>query len=1086
MKFMSFRRTATRFLLLALLLPTSTCVDAPYTPDDVGLPGAFVLSPSLSLVGPAGPARTPAQGDALAEAFDRVDRFRLQVRRAATGELLLDTTIQVTPGQDSYDLSVDVETLTAGEAVLVTLTAMEGDTELFQAENIPVTAVSEGTPTADTPAPTEIDLTYTGPGATASSVVLEPGQVVLGPGGGAELAAAVLDQNDAVIAGVPIAWSTTAEAVVAVADGVLTGIADGAAEVVATTPTGLEARSWVYVIDGSLAYVEGGVVNVRTAAGGDAQARSTGGGASGPAWGAGDDLLYSQGGQVRRAGVTEPLFDGTWPAVSPGGSKIAAERSGQLVFANDDGSNPTAGPAGTTPAWADGSSLVVGGGSVQSVRADGTDRTTLAEGAATLPAVSPSGDVAYVEGGVLKVVGGNEALATGVTGRPSWSGNGVWLAAPTGDGLVAVPANGGAPPVLLPGLEGATDPAWRRSVPGGGDGTPALTGTDPDPPLPGQAVALVGGGFDWIIPTNNRVFWPTADGSEESTTNGVTATRLNTVMPRGVVAGQIRVENRGGEAVLDFVPTLGGLEVHAATTDGTAVGGVGVSVTNAAGEEVGSGQTDADGLFAVTGLTPGDYTATIEVVAGYAHVGSRVRTVTVGTGVVTIEALLTPLVQILNASPENLEVSVGTPLSVTLSVFDINGNPITSFATSSWTGLSPNISAGGTGLTGTLGGIYPSTTVGDATVGVTLGTQSFQLHATVTSHIAGTIHILDGEETKNFPAHPVVLERDGQAVAKTTTGTQGAYRFDGLLAGTYTVRPDPTDKGTVSPSSATVTLDSAHPTGEADFLVTPVTEGGAGEVIVLGDINYWGSGSSIYEANNLEMTRNFVTNGSRTKTVWYRGHNSWLGGGYGATTYFGETYNYITSTLGQTLEVIASGSSGALTIGDDVASFWIWMPQSPFPTSDVAAIQQYLANGGRVIMMGENNNSTFNTTNQRIQELMASLGSSAIYRDGCFSGTTSEIDTADPLMKDVASISPGCTSYFTLGTGDKALASSSGQPIVIRLRLGPAIVSATSAGSFAPSLLLAPTSDALGLKDGVDPTLREEPEATPFRKGHLR
>ena len=193
------------------------------------------------------------------------------------------------------------------------------------------------------------------------------------------------------------------------------------------------------------------------------------------------------------------------------------------------------------------------------------------------------------------------------------------------------------------------------------------------------------------------------------------------------------------------------------------------------------------------------------------------------------------------------------------------------------------------------------------------------------------------------------------------------------------------------------------------------------------------------------MTRNFVTNGSRTRTLWYRGHNSYLVGNslYTVAGYFGQTKSFIEG-LGQTLDVEEASSTGSLSIPSDAASVWIWMPQAAFDASDIAAINTYLAGGGRVILIGENNFSGFDLANQRVQELMAALGSAGIYRDGCLSGNTSTV-ADDPLMVDVASITSACTSHFTPGVGDAPLVNQGGQPIVMRLRLGPPVLSSVVA-----------------------------------------
>ncbi len=111
----------------------------------------------------------------------------------------------------------------ADEQFLVTLTAFQGDVELFSSPPIPTRATrvdAAGNPVGGAAAgavSTTIARTYSGPGATATSVEIEPGQVVLGAGGGATVTFRVLDDTGAVIAGVPVSWTSTVEGVATVA-----------------------------------------------------------------------------------------------------------------------------------------------------------------------------------------------------------------------------------------------------------------------------------------------------------------------------------------------------------------------------------------------------------------------------------------------------------------------------------------------------------------------------------------------------------------------------------------------------------------------------------------------------------------------------------------------------------------------------------------------------------------------------------------------------------------------------------------------------------------------------------------------------
>ncbi len=800
----------------ALLLPLvllASCTDAPVVEPGKSAAWTLVLPASFGFKGAV--AGTP-QADALGEAFDRVDRFRLVVRRANADEVVADVVIEVEPGRDVYNLSASVPAVVPGEQFVVVIIAMQGGTVLFESDPVTVTSVPEGaTGTGESP---QIELRYAGPGADAAEIVVAPGVLVLAPGGEGGVVATVRTTSGAVLAGVPIAWTTGDASVASVSEGgELTAGAQGATAFTATTPTGLSASGWAYVVGGQLAFSQGGRIRVRGAAGGAVDDLGVG---RSPSYLPGSGtLVWSAGGRVVVDG--RAVTDGGWPSVSPDRTKLAVERSGRVWFTNLDGSNPTEGPAGTTPVWmANGSHLAVGGGSVQRVRADGSDRSTLAGGAASLPALGPGGRIAVVSGDALEVDGQGRLLG-GVSGRPAWSPSGAWLVVPAGGELVLVDASGAAPPASL-GLAGATDPAWRGSAPSASPASPAIRALEPEPAIPGGEVRLVGSGFDWIIPTNNRVFFPGADGPVEGDVLAATPGTLTALMPATTVAGTIRVRTPQGEATVGFEPLAGSIRVRVQSGE-EPVAGVPVVVRQDA-SEVAKIATDARGEASFA-LPPGDYGVGIGATPGYRIDSPNPVAVRLSFAVSEVAFRLVPVPARVTIEPEApVHVPIGTTVNVRARAFDAAGNELTDFTSVSWGGSS-RLEVSGKGLSGQLTGVELSRRPGDAGFAVALNGERFRFGATVTAFIEGTVIIDESGESRPARGRTVFLtDDDVRALAETETDRNGRYRFARLLARTYRVHVDPPNSFDVDPVERRMAVSRNR--RNQDFVLSPIGGGG--------------------------------------------------------------------------------------------------------------------------------------------------------------------------------------------------------------------------------------------------------------------
>jgi len=193
-------------------------------------------------------------------------------------------------------------------------------------------------------------------------------------------------------------------------------------------------------------------------------------------------------------------------------------------------------------------------------------------------------------------------------------------------------------------------------------------------------VRLLGGGFDQIIPANNRIFWPSDAGGTETAVERVSGSALSTTMPQTVISGPVRVETHVGSAVLDFIVALGAIDIHATTLDGIEVPGVGVTVVAADGSEAASGVTDVNGDFLASGLAPGSHVLSLAPPIGFKLLSAATQTFqVVAGGVVVVDAMLSPTVAAITISPADPQVAVGETLDISAQAFDVNGSPITVF-----------------------------------------------------------------------------------------------------------------------------------------------------------------------------------------------------------------------------------------------------------------------------------------------------------------------------------------------------------------------------------------------------------------------
>lgn len=253
-----------------------------------------------------------------------------------------------------------------------------------------------------------------------------------------------------------------------------------------------------------------------------------------------------------------------------------------------------------------------------------------------------------------------------------------------------------------------------------------------------------------------------------------------------------------------------------------------------AGAEVKPAQTTgADGTFRFTDLDPGSYSLRVDVPFGFGVDGPNPRSVTVGPGLQPLDIRIIAAVQRVVISPENPVLTVGETLDVTATAYDARNNPILQFRTVSWASLEPTrLSAGGTTLTGRLGGVSPSARSGDAPFRIVLNGEAFEFRATVLSYITGTVTDTPGAGVRGVTVG-LARTADSTIVSTTTTDGRGQYRFDNLYADAYAVEPVPPAGFVASPRFSVITLGPSTPSGRADFQLAPA---GATRVRRPGDI----------------------------------------------------------------------------------------------------------------------------------------------------------------------------------------------------------------------------------------------------------
>lgn len=201
------------------------------------------------------------------------NRVRIVFRRA-DGSVAFDRVVDFPEGQSELALSLSVplsrSAPSTGEELLLSLRYIDatGDT-VFSGGPVPVLAVPASASGGTQPAPVNVPVRYTGPGAEATTVSISPDTVWVDAGAGFAFTAAAHDASEAPMPDAPLVWS------VLDADKLsLPSIASGSGSALASrgparlrvalaaggTGSGWADTAWVMIapVPGSIALVSGG------------------------------------------------------------------------------------------------------------------------------------------------------------------------------------------------------------------------------------------------------------------------------------------------------------------------------------------------------------------------------------------------------------------------------------------------------------------------------------------------------------------------------------------------------------------------------------------------------------------------------------------------------------------------------------------------------------------------------------------------------------------------------------------------------------------------------------------------------------
>jgi hypothetical protein len=228
--------------------------------------------------------------------------------------------------------------------------------------------------------------------------------------------------------------------------------------------------------------------------------------------------------------------------------------------------------------------------------------------------------------------------------------------------------------------------------------------------------------------------------------------------------------------------------------------------------------------------------------------------------------------------------------------------------------------------------------------------------------------------------------------------------------------------------TATVTVAiAAGPGGPAP---TP-----GGDVVVFNDVNMWQTGTGGERPENVAFFNNlvgFTGSGPRASgqtVMFYTGASSLCGDA--CTTNPGGYGDALIAKLQEMGYTLVDETTSLANIPADVKLLFIWMPGATIPAQDINGLKRFAQEGGRVVVVGENE-WYYGAQGIAVEnQLLLDLGAQLTNQGGCaMPGEYAAAEGSHQLVTGVSQIFMWCVSPMTPGPNDFVLFRDSGGQVV--------------------------------------------------------